>query len=242
MKFFFPFLFFLQKKKKSEEEMKGKIILIIGPMFAGKTFELGRQLSIRERKNNKCLVIKHTKDIRYTNKDEIIDHDNRKIKTETVSACKLYDFKKKVIDGCYNTIGIDEGQFFPDLNEFCNEMANLGKTIVVSALQSTFFSLQMKYDLFTRGWKSVLELMICCEKIIKLKAVCEDCKEEDASFSYKLDTTNNEIVQIGSKKDYIAVCRQCYNLRIKEKQGGDNGGDEDEKNITPENYNAHFSM
>jgi thymidine kinase len=221
--------------------MKGKIILIIGPMFAGKTFELGRQISIRERKKSKCLVIKHAKDLRYTNKDEIIDHDNRKIKTETVSTCKLYDLKKKVIDGCYNTIGIDEGQFFPDLNEFCNEMANLGKTIVVSALQSTFFSLQMNNDLFTRGWKSVLELLICCEEIIKLNAVCEVCEEEDASFSYKLDTTNKEIVQIGSKKDYMAVCRQCYNLRIKEIHG-DGGDEEDEKNITPENYNAHFSM
>ena len=35
-------------------------------------------------------------------------------------------------------MGIDEGQFFPDLAPFCDEMANEGKTVVVAALNGTF--------------------------------------------------------------------------------------------------------
>ena len=38
----------------------------------------------------------------------------------------------------YDVVGIDEGQFFPDVVEFCDGAANLGKTVVVAALDGTF--------------------------------------------------------------------------------------------------------
>jgi thymidine kinase len=38
----------------------------------------------------------------------------------------------------YDVVGIDEGQFFPDLVEFCEAAANAGKHVIVSALDSTF--------------------------------------------------------------------------------------------------------
>ena len=48
----------------------------------------------------------------------------------------------------YGVIGIDEGQFvwsrspilwqFPDLVNFCETMANAGKTVIVAALDGTF--------------------------------------------------------------------------------------------------------
>jgi hypothetical protein len=51
--------------------------------------------------------------------------------------------------GDYGVIGIDEGQFvsdfpffshaqFPDLVPFCEAMANIGKTVIVAALDGTF--------------------------------------------------------------------------------------------------------
>ena len=35
-------------------------------------------------------------------------------------------------------LGIDEGQFFPDIVPFCEEMANAGKLVIVAALDGTF--------------------------------------------------------------------------------------------------------
>ena len=35
-------------------------------------------------------------------------------------------------------VGIDEGQFFPDVVKFCETAANLGKTVLVAALDGTF--------------------------------------------------------------------------------------------------------
>ena len=38
----------------------------------------------------------------------------------------------------YDVVGIDEGQFFPDIVKFCDEAANKGKIVVVAALDGTF--------------------------------------------------------------------------------------------------------
>jgi hypothetical protein len=38
----------------------------------------------------------------------------------------------------FDVVGIDEGQFFPDLESFCETAANAGKVIVVAALDGTF--------------------------------------------------------------------------------------------------------
>ena len=34
----------------------------------------------------------------------------------------------------YDVIGVDEGQFFPDIVEFCEKAANEGKIVIVSSL------------------------------------------------------------------------------------------------------------
>jgi thymidine kinase len=75
----------------------------------------------------------------------------------TVSINRLY---------CTFPIGIDEGQFFPDIVEFSEKMANLGKTVMVAALDGTF---QRK------GFASVLELVPLAEHVVKLTAVCMNC-------------------------------------------------------------------
>jgi hypothetical protein len=38
----------------------------------------------------------------------------------------------------YDVVGIDEGQFFPDLVEFSEMAANAGKIVLIAALDSTF--------------------------------------------------------------------------------------------------------
>jgi thymidine kinase len=38
----------------------------------------------------------------------------------------------------YDVVGIDEGQFFPDLLPFAEAVANAGKIVVISALDGTF--------------------------------------------------------------------------------------------------------
>lgn len=70
-------------------------------------------------------------------------------------------------------IGIDEGQFFPDLVEFAERMANAGKIVIVAALDGTF---QRK------PFGNVGLLLPLSEQVDKLNAVCMRC-HCTASFS-----------------------------------------------------------
>ena len=79
--------------------------------------------------------------------------------------CKqLQDARSQAVD--YDIIGVDEGQFFPDLVEFCEDMANAGKVVIVAALDGTF---QRK------PFPGVMELVPLAESITKLTAVCMRC-------------------------------------------------------------------
>jgi thymidine kinase len=96
-------------------------------------------------------------------------------------------------------IGIDEGQFFDDIVEFCELNANKGKVVIVSALDSNF-----KKEAFGK----ILDLIPKCEEVTKLKAVCMICFKE-ASFSKRICKNEDEIL-IGGSNEYISVCRKCY--------------------------------
>ena len=96
-------------------------------------------------------------------------------------------------------IGIDEGQFFPDLVEFCEAMANYGKIVIVAALDGTF---QMK------PFGNVLDLIAVAESVVKLNAVCMLC-HRTASFTRRLGT-ETKVELIGGSDMYISTCRKCH--------------------------------
>lgn len=79
-----------------------------------------------------------------------------------------------------NVVAIDEGQFFPDLVEFAERLANEGHVVIVAALDGTF---QRK------PFGSVLELIPMAEKVDKLSAVCIDCGRE-AAFTRRTVESN----------------------------------------------------
>ena len=101
----------------------------------------------------------------------------------------------------FDVIGIDEGQFFPDVVPWCEAMANKGKIVLVAALDGTF---QRK------PFCDVLCLVPLAEEVIKLSAVCMGCFQ-DASFSKRIVLDEGETVEvIGGTDKYMAVCRGCY--------------------------------
>lgn len=171
------------------------IELIIGPMFSGKTTELVRRIRRHTLTSRECIILKYNKDTRYHEK-HIATHD--KVFYEALSCSSLRS------SGSYSDvdiIGIDEGQFFDDLVEFAEEMANSGKIVIIAALDGTF---QRK------PFGSILELIPKSERIDKLTAICmgKDCTN-DASFSKRI-TNETDIEVIGGSDKYIAVCRSCF--------------------------------
>lgn len=173
----------------------GRIELIFGPMFAGKTTELIRRIQRAEKANLKCILIKYSNDDRYS-KDCISTHDMAMLKaTPTNKLTTLESLCTK-----FDVIGIDEGQFFPDIIEFCESLVSLGKTLIIAGLDGTFQA---------KPFGNILNLISRCEKITKLSAICVETSNE-ASFTKRIvDSTDIEL--IGGDSIYKAASRNAFN-------------------------------
>lgn len=103
--------------------------------------------------------------------------------------------------GEYDCIGVDEGQFFPDIVDWSEMQANSGKVVIVAALDG---------DYMRRPFGQILDLVPMAEDVTKLSAVCMNC-HQPASFSQRMITAGSVgTVDIGGAEKYRAVCRRCY--------------------------------
>ena len=112
----------------------GTIGFILGPMFSGKSTRLIEIIRKYTFKAKKTIMIKYFGDQRYSDKSEVVTHDL--VKYDSIDCKNLkdsFDILKK-----YDVIGIDEGQFFPDLVEICEELALLKKIVIIAALNGDF--------------------------------------------------------------------------------------------------------
>ena len=118
----------------SDSQNEGKIELILGPMFSGKTTRLIEVIRKYTYKAKKTIMIKFYADQRYSEKSEVVTHDL--MKYDSIDCKNLRDSME--ILKKYDVIGIDEGQFFPDLVEVCEELALLKKIVIIAALNGDF--------------------------------------------------------------------------------------------------------
>lgn len=173
------------------------IELILGCMFASKTSMLLQQYKHYKIKNKKCLLVKYSEDTRYSSTG-IATHDMQIYECDVVSTKKLGDINTDIINNV-EVILIDEGQFYSDIVEFSEQFANMGKIIIISALDGTFER---------EPFGHVLELIPKAEKVHKYRAICEKCHKK-ASFTKRI-TTDSEVELIGGADCYQSMCRQCY--------------------------------
>lgn len=166
-----------------------QIEIILGPMFAGKTTELIRRLRRYKIANKKCIILKCQRDNRYET-DKICTHDKG-----TMDAIPCEKLCSVDCDN-YDVIGIDEGQFFPDLLQFCKKVTN--KIIVIASLDGDFKQ---------QPFGNTLQLIPKATSVVKLNAVCNKCYG-DAPFTTRIVDDNN-VELIGGTEYYIAICKDC---------------------------------
>ena len=185
----------------SEKQSTGKLELIIGNMFSGKTTELIRRINREKSINKRILVINYLADNRYFN-NCIVTHDQTKI-----NSLKLFNFESfnyGLIDQ-YDSFFIDEGQFFIDLYDFVNTLVETyHKHVVVSGLDG---------DHNRNVFGQIIKLIPICDTVDKLQAYCKKCNNgTPAPFSKKLlnRTGSENVIDIGGNDKYIPVCRYHY--------------------------------
>ena len=179
----------------------GKLTILVGPMYSKKTTNLLLYLEDYEMAKKNCTVIKYKKDKRYAKAEteNIISH-NKTIRPVNFSVDKLSDIPAMSLVTT-DVILIDEGQFFTDIVEFCDQWASLGKDVVVAALSGTFER---------EPFSNMTRLYSKADKVISLHAVCSICFEK-ACFTKRLSTSNEQVL-IGGTELYAARCRKCFKL------------------------------
>ena len=172
----------------------GRIELITGPMFSGKSTELLRRLSRFQAAKVPLVLLKFSGDDRYST-TEVQTHDRNAMSALAVS--QLSEALHATTD--VRVVGIDEGQFFEDLLPFAERLANEGKVVLIAALDGTFQR---------QPFGQIAEMFPLCERVDKLSAICAVCSRP-ASFTKRL-SAEKELVSIGGADKYVAVCRRCF--------------------------------
>ena len=180
--------------------MTGKLELIIGPMFSGKSTELIRRIRLLQKISKKVLVIKPTIDSRYiTNK--ITTHNFESV--ECMVLKELEDISDIIIKE-YHTIVIDEGQFFTTLKEtIVRWLDNFSINIIVGGLDGDFKKNPIG---------QILELIPHSDSCTKLTSLCNVCNDgTPAPFTLRT-VKSNDTVLVGGAESYIPVCRKHHSI------------------------------
>ncbi len=179
----------------------GKVEVIAGSMFSGKTEELIRRLTRAEIAKQKVIVFKPSIDIRYS-EHHIVSHDVSKM------PCITIDKADEIIPniGDATVIGIDEAQFFDEtILDVVSQLADMGKRVILAGC-----------EMYSSGepFGQMGALMCVAEEVTKLSAICMVCGE-DAYISYRKEQPQNGNILIGYSDIYEARCRKCAHLNGK---------------------------
>lgn len=182
----------------------GRIEIICGSMFSGKTEELIRRLRRAVIAKQKVQVFKPVIDQRY-HVEKVTSHNGAVF--EAVPVDTAVDILTQV-EPDTTVVAIDEVQFFePDVVNICNQLANQGKRVICGGLDMDF-----------RGepFGSMPDLIAQAEHVDKLHAICVVCRE-DASRTQRLingepAAYDDPIVMVGAAEVYEARCRSCHEV------------------------------
>lgn len=175
-----------------------RLELIFGNMQSGKSTELMRRLKIRSI-YKKTLAVNTKRDTRYGNSG-IITHDGL-----TMESLRVGSLNELLTMSEYSTaqvIGIDEGNFYPEIASFIiNQLATTNKTFIIAGLNG---------DKNKKFFGNLHELIPHAEKIDFFKAVCKRCANgTEASFTIDLIKFEGQ-EKVGGSETYESVCRKHY--------------------------------
>jgi len=189
--------------KFSKNKCLGRIEVICGSMFSGKTDELIKRIEKASLNNLSYKVFKPLKDSRNL-KNKITSHSKNEIPAQSIESSEDI----LLMSSDFDVIGIDEGQFFDShLVNVCNSLANQGKRVIVSGLD-------MDYSGIPFG--PIPNLMACAEKVTKLHAICNETGDM-ANFSFRKSKENQQVL-IGEKNEYEALSREAFVKKMKKRK------------------------
>ncbi len=178
-----------------EKRHPGRIEVICGSMFSGKSEELIRRLRRAKFANQTVEVFKPALDTRYSEED-VVSHDHNAIPSTPVDSSASILLLSSEVD----VVGIDEAQFFDDfIIDVCKELASKGVRVIVAGLDMDFRGIP---------FGPMPALCAIADDVVKVHAICVKCGAL-AYVSHRL-VDNDRRVLIGEAEEYEPLCRDCY--------------------------------
>lgn len=187
----------------SETRHCGRIEVICGSMFSGKTEELIRRLKRAKFAKQKVEIFKPAIDTRYS-EEEVVTHEGQAIASTPIdtSASIL------LLSSDIQVVGIDEAQFFDNgLVDVCKQLADSGVRVIVAGLDMDFQGVP---------FGPMPQLCSIADEVSKVHAICVSCGDL-AVFSHRL-VQNDKQVMLGETAEYEPLCRACYNKLTQERK------------------------
>lgn len=186
----------------------GRIEVITGCMFSGKTDELIRRLERSQIAGEEVEVFKPVIDDRYGD-DVIGSHNGKEWKANVV------DTEEETVEAIIgkaehaDVVGFDEANFFSEeLIEICEKLAENGCRVIICGLDQTY-----------RGepFYPVPSLTARADYVKKLQAICAECGQPATKTQRLIDGEpahkDEPTVVVGADEKYQARCRSCHELK-----------------------------
>ncbi|MDD4632908.1 MAG: thymidine kinase [Proteiniphilum sp.] len=179
----------------NETYRNGRIEVICGSMFSGKTEELLRRLRRAKIARQTVEIFKPAIDIRYS-LDEVVSHDKNTILSTPVE----HSSNILLLSSEVEVVGVDEAQFFDNgLVEVCQQLADQGVRVIVAGLDM---------DFKRNPFGPIPALCAIADDITKVHAICVKCGNL-ASYSHRL-VKNDKQIMLGETEEYQPLCRRCF--------------------------------
>lgn len=179
--------------------LPGRIEVITGPMFSGKSEELIRRLKRAQIAKRRIVCFKPNLDVRY-HRTAIASHSAQTLEAVTVANVEEMKAILDLMIDEVEVIGVDESQFLGEpLVKLALDLMHLGKRVILAGLDTTFAG---------EPFEPVPDLMAIADEVTKLSAVCMQCGAP-AVHTQRL-SSNQELVVVGAAGLYEARCRACF--------------------------------
>ena len=186
-----------------EAHRPGRIEVICGSMFSGKTEELIRRLRRAQFARQKVEIFKPAIDVRYSEED-VVSHDQKHIISTPIDSSASILLLASDCD----VVGFDEAQFLDmGLVDVCNELANRGIRVIIAGLDMDFKGIP---------FGPMPSLCAIADDVTKVHAICVKC----GNLAYVSHRTVEGLqrVLLGETTEYEPLCRECYQKALREEK------------------------
>ncbi|HLY28515.1 MAG TPA: thymidine kinase [Aggregatilineales bacterium] len=183
---------------------RGRVEVICGSMFSGKTEELIRRVRRAQIAKQTIQVFRPIIDTRYPGQ-KVTSHDGQGFEAYPCASSQAIS---EMIQPSTTVVAIDEAQFLDDgLMELVGRLAARGVRVIIAGLD---------LDFRAEPFGPMPHLICLAEDVSKLHAICTVCGEE-ASRTQRLVNGqaaryDDPIILVGASEAYEARCREHHSV------------------------------